>query len=141
MLKHVGQWDVLGRLFKFKGPTFERMITKYVLLVSSLLYKLLLTRITSKFTMNKLLHSDQRFYNFTEALYAVDVTFQQLYRPSGGIAEGKLYFSGKHHLYGYKEEVSVLPNNLVDHCNTQFHFLDFSFERFSSFPILLARKQ
>ncbi len=35
--------------------------------------------------------------------------FQQANRPSGTLLEGKLYFSGKHKLYGYKTEVSVAP--------------------------------
>jgi len=43
----------------------------------------------------------------------VDVTFQQANRPSGNMQEGKKYFSGKHHLYGYKFELSVRPNGLA----------------------------
>ena len=29
VLKHGGQWDLLGRIFNIKGPTFERMITRF----------------------------------------------------------------------------------------------------------------
>ena len=39
--------------------------------------------------------------------------FQQSFRPSGTLEEVKKYFSGKHKLYGFKVEVSVLPNGLA----------------------------
>lgn len=60
------------------------------------------------------LHQDRmRFKNFNGARYATDVTLQHSLRSSGSIEEGKLYFSGKYKLYGYKIEVSVLPNGLT----------------------------
>lgn len=62
-------------------------------------------------------NDSQRFRNFAEALYAVDVTFQQSFRPSGAIEEGKLYLSGKHKLYGLKVEVAVLPNGIGLACS------------------------
>jgi len=34
-------------------------------------------------------------------------------RPSGNLQEGKRYFSGKHELYGFKQEVLVLPTGLA----------------------------
>lgn len=37
---------------------------------------------------------------------------EQSNRPTGRIEETKLYYSGKHHLYGFKPELSVLPNGL-----------------------------
>ena len=57
------------------------------------------------------------FKNYPVARYATDVTFQQSFRPSGSVEEGKLYYSGKHKLYGYKTEVSVLPNGLALGCS------------------------
>lgn len=63
--------------------------------------------------MEKLRKENQVFKNFKYARYATDVTFQQSFRPSGSIEEGKAYFSGKHKLYGYKVEVSVLPNGMA----------------------------
>ena len=64
VLKHGGQWDVLGRIFKLKGLAFEMMITKYVLLVPSLLYKLLVTDVKFELKIYELVQSDQRFHNF-----------------------------------------------------------------------------
>lgn len=47
--------------------------------------------------------------NLNYARYATYVTFQQSNPPSENMAEGKNYFSGKHKLYGYKVELSILP--------------------------------
>ena len=120
VLKHGGHWDVLARVFKLKGPTFERMVTKFVALISDHLFALLVTDIRREFTMKNLDNTHARFSNFPEALYAVDVTFQQSFRPSGQLAEGKLFFSGKHKLYGVKVEVGVLPNGLAISCSGHY---------------------
>ena len=47
------------------------------------------------------------FKKFPEALYATDVFFCQGSRPQGSFADQLVFFSGKHHLYGLKTEVSV----------------------------------
>lgn len=120
VLKHGGHWDVLGRVFKLKGPTFERMITKFVLMISGHMYELFVTNLAAEFTMHELNTYNQRFRYYPEALYAVDVTFQQSFRPSGAIQEGKLYFSGKHKLYGLKVEVSVLPTGIAKACSEHY---------------------
>lgn len=62
--------------------------------------------------MRHLKGNNMRFKNHPEVLYATDVTFQQVKRPSGNITEGKLYFTGKYKIYGYKVEVSVYPNDM-----------------------------
>lgn len=120
VMKHGGHWDILGRVFKIKGPTFERMITKFIRLVSDHIYKIFVTDMVSESTMSDFNATGKRFSNFPEALYAVDVTFQQSFRPSGSIQEGKLYFSGKHKLYGLKVEVAVLPNGLAISCSPHY---------------------
>jgi len=86
-MKHGGSWDVLGKMFNIKTSTFERTVV---------------------------LHSDgTMFKTFNFAIDAVDVTFQQANRPTGNHSESKVYYSGKHHLYGYKLEVCVRPNGLA----------------------------
>ncbi len=120
VIKFGGQWDALGRLFKINGPTFERMMTRLCSLISTKIYDTLVIDHTKSFNMTWFQDKKAEFSNFSEALYAVDVTFQQSFRPSGSIEEGKLYFSGKQKLYGYKCEASVLPNGLCvgvsNHC-------------------------
>ena len=85
VLKHVGQWDILVRVFKIKGPTHERMITRFARLISAELYKVYVQDIFTQFSMTSLRDCEQLFSRFTEALYAVDVTLQQYFRPSGSI--------------------------------------------------------
>lgn len=43
---------------------------------------------------------------------AVDVTFLQSNRPMGNVTEANFYKSGKHKLYSYKTDVSLLSNIL-----------------------------
>lgn len=112
VLKHGGHWDVLSRMFKLKAPTFERLVSKFIQIISSFLYKEFVTNASKEYNMSTLNQRKQLFRSFPYALYATDVTFQQSYRPSGSVDEGKRYYSGKHKLYGYKVEVSVMPNGL-----------------------------
>ena len=64
--------------------------------------------------------SNNCFKHYLCARYAGDVTFCQSNCPSGSLQEGKKYFCGKHKLYGYKVEVSVLPIGLAVHCNSHY---------------------
>lgn len=111
-MKHGGTWDWLGKMFNIKGPTFERLITKFIEQVSDHLYDLFVEKWGQDLTMTKMIRRDQTFRHFPVARYATDVTFQLAYRPSGNVQEGSLYYSGKHKAYGYKVECSVLPNGI-----------------------------
>lgn len=132
VLKHGGQWDILARIFRMKGPSFERLITSFVRLVSPFAYQSFVTEVSKIHTMENMIENDQQFGNFKCARYATDVTFQQSFRPSGNIAEGKRYFSGKHKLYGYKVEASVLPNGLAIGCSGHYPGSVSDFEIFQS---------
>ena len=118
-LKHGGQWDFLGQTFKIKGPTFEMLMMRFVNLVSLELYEVLVLEKAERWTMARLVEEKRTFCNFQYARYATDVTFQQANRPSGNVAEGK-YYSGKHKLYGFEAEVSVLPNRIAAQCTEHF---------------------
>lgn len=56
---------------------------------------------------------NKRFKQVPSALYATDVKFHYANRPQGYQQESKLYYSRKHHLYGYKTEVSVSPTGFA----------------------------
>ena len=64
VLKHTGQWGLLGRVFKIKGPTFERMITRFTTLVSSELYKVFVTDLVEPVTLNTLRETETKFIEF-----------------------------------------------------------------------------
>ncbi|RQM19332.1 hypothetical protein B5M09_010794 [Aphanomyces astaci] len=40
--------------------------------------------------------------------------------PSGSYAEKKLFYSGRHHLYGHKVEASVFPNGFAINCTSYY---------------------
>lgn len=113
VLKHGGQLQMLARIFAMKSQSFERLVTRMLTLLSDHIYEDFVVEVGKMYTMDRLQLDECRFTNFKEARYATDVTFQQSFRPSGSIEEGKRYYSGKHKLYGYKVEVSVLPNGLA----------------------------
>jgi len=107
--KHGDHWDMLARTFQMKAPTFERIITKFLEMLYEEVNEKFVLDIADKWTMRRVLNCGVAFKTHKYARYATDVTFQQANRPSGNMEEGKRYYSGKHKLYGYKVEVSVLP--------------------------------
>ena len=120
VLKHGGTWDYMGRMFKIKGPTFEKLIMAFLKVVSGELYKVLVAKLRAKYSMEKEIEENKTFSKFPYCRYATDVTFQQTNRPTGNIQESKPYFSGKHKLYGYKVEVSGIPRGFAIGCTTHF---------------------
>lgn len=113
-------WDILARTFHIKTPTFEQLIHNFVSVLHKHIYESLVVEFTSSYTVTKLKSTGNAFKNFPYARYATDVTFQQCFRPSGSMQEGKVFFSGKHKLYGLKVEVSVLPNGLATFCSSHY---------------------
>ena len=109
VLKHGGKWDFLARMFSLSASSFERLVMKFVHLISEAVYESYVDYQARKWSVDLLKPKDRRFRNYPMARFATDVTFQPRFRPSGSIEEGKKYFSGKHKLYGYKVEFSVLP--------------------------------
>lgn len=120
VLKHSGQWDFLAKVFNVKGPTFERLVIGFIKMLSDFAYAAYVEQAAEQFDMTTLLREKSKFNTFGMARYATDVTFQQSQRPRGNMEEGKSYYSGKHKLYGYKTEVSVLPNGLALGCSDHF---------------------
>ena len=55
VMKHGGRWDFLGRMFDFKGPTFERLIVRFLDTILPIVQELHIHRIADYFTMRKLL--------------------------------------------------------------------------------------
>jgi len=106
VLKAAINWDLMGSIFEKKGPTLQRLFSRGVEILSPFLCEEFVISYYTKLSMRILMTKNAQFKNFPCALYATDVIFQQANRPS---LEGKLYFSGKHKLYGYKTEVSVAP--------------------------------
>ena len=71
-----------------------------------------MTQVERDFPMQSLIEKQQLFSAFKSVRYAMDVTFQMLFRPSGNIQE-RQYYSGKRKLYGYQLEVSVFSKGFL----------------------------
>ncbi|ETW03945.1 hypothetical protein H310_04360 [Aphanomyces invadans] len=119
-LKHCGTWDIVAQTFRVTTATFEKRVMSFIEAMHPYLTRKFIHGMASKWTMHELAANGTRFENYPHARYATDVTFQQTNVPVGSYAEKKLFFSGKHHLYGHKVEVSVLPNGLAINC-TSYH--------------------
>lgn len=70
--------------------------------------------------------------------------FQQSNRPSGNIAEEKVYYSRKHKLYGLKTEMFVLSNGMVlgisNHYPASMADVDMFYENVEFYKISLGRE-
>ena len=119
-VKTWGNWEFLARMFNMKGPTFERLVMRLVNCLSKHAYKTLVLAVGDDCDMDGMLQKNKFFRHFKFARYATDVTFQQSNRPSGNLQEAKAHYSGKHKLYGYQVEVSVLPNGLALCCSRHY---------------------
>ncbi|ETP14257.1 hypothetical protein F441_10791 [Phytophthora nicotianae CJ01A1] len=120
VLKNCGKWDVVAAVFRVKTPSFQKMVTKFATVLSPFLYETLVASALERFPMKKLVLGGQAFTNYPYARYATAVTFQQSNMPAGRMQERALYYSKKHHLNGYKVEVSVLFNGQAVNCTQHF---------------------
>ncbi|RHY68737.1 hypothetical protein DYB34_009084 [Aphanomyces astaci] len=120
LLKHCGNWDIVAQTFRTTVATFEKRVMSFIEVMHPYLLRKYVHGMASKWSMHELAANGTRFEHYPYARYATDVTFQQTNVPVGSYAEKKLYYSGKHHLYGHKVEVSVLPNGLAINC-TSYH--------------------
>src|SRR5688572_20472522 len=113
VLKRGEPWDALAMSFDSEPSAFEKMIGNYLATVGYPLYQVFVTDIEYHWTMETLHEKGRLFEHFPSARYTTDVRFQEHNRLSGHIYESLPYYSGKHHLYGQKIKVSVLPNGLT----------------------------
>lgn len=111
-LKHGGSWDFLGKMFRIKGPTFERLATGFIEVLAPHAVEMFVSVVSRESSYSAMRGKNVRFSNFPYAVEAIDVTFQQANRPSGNVQEGKVYYSGKHSLYGFKVDMCVRANGL-----------------------------
>ncbi|KAJ0393800.1 hypothetical protein ATCC90586_001320 [Pythium insidiosum] len=98
VLKHGNAWYKHAADFRLQPSAFERMVDKMLATIDPV--------VTSLYIVPPSGMGIKKFDNFPSALYATDVKFQQSNRPGGTFLDVKKYFSGKHHLYGFKVERS-----------------------------------
>ncbi|KAE9275522.1 hypothetical protein PF008_g29332 [Phytophthora fragariae] len=115
-LKHCGSWETASTMFEMDLSPFQKMVKKFVTMLDPCLYQIFVLDEEERSTTRHLTLTGNTFANFPCARYATDVTFQQADRPVGGYNDAKTFFSGKHHLYGLKVEVSVIPTGVAINC-------------------------
>ncbi|ETN14272.1 hypothetical protein PPTG_07903 [Phytophthora nicotianae INRA-310] len=119
VLKHCGSWDTASSMFGIDPSPFQKMFGKFLALLETFLYQTFVIDGEKRHTMKKMTLSSNTFENFPCAWYATDLTFQQTNRPAGGFQQVKKYYSGKHHLHGFKVEVSVIPAGIAINCTNR----------------------
>lgn len=75
--------------FGISGPTFERLVMRFVRMISDHAYVCLVVKNTEFRSMNQKMEEKMVFKYFPFARFATDVTFQREIRPNGNIQEGK----------------------------------------------------
>lgn len=108
VLKHGGNWGVSAQIFNMKVSKFERHIIKFIAIVSPIMYQRLVVNVEGKFKIWTFEIQKISIRPLWNRCY-ISAVVSTSWFPSGG----ELYFSGKHKLYGYKVEVSVLPIGLA----------------------------
>lgn len=73
----------------------------------------MLAGMDEKCTILRLFENRKTFSKYKFCRNAADVTFQNTNRPSVNHQKSKYYYNFKHHLYGYKFYVSVLPTGIA----------------------------
>ncbi|KAF0722463.1 hypothetical protein Ae201684P_003507 [Aphanomyces euteiches] len=117
VLKNGGKWLTNTLVFNIKAPTFQRMITKFISLLSPILHDAWVENVVTDQPMEKIVSSGSAFDKYPCARYATDVTFQQTNTP---IRNADTYYSQKHHLHGLKAKVSVLPTGYAISCTNAY---------------------
>ncbi|GMF45226.1 unnamed protein product [Phytophthora fragariaefolia] len=117
MLKEGGTWDSNAKRFQLATTTFTDVITKFIKLLTPKIYADHVERRCDETTMRGACARGNTFGNYPCALYAVGVTFQQSWRPAGGVGESGKFYSENHHLHGIKVEVSVDKRGFAINCS------------------------
>ncbi|ETL92768.1 hypothetical protein L917_08970 [Phytophthora nicotianae] len=112
-LKHTCNWGTVARVFKIPHSSFQEITRKFMDVVSPFLYEKFVEDMDDRWVLDKLVRSGHAFTNSRKVGYATDAIFQQANKSNSNMNAIPQYYSGKHHLYYYKVEVSVLPNGLA----------------------------
>ena len=78
-LKHGVPWDFLGKMFKIKGPSFERTIVNFLRVIFGSLFDENVLWRSEVFPMARMVQDGHTFQTHRYARYGNDVNFQHTY--------------------------------------------------------------
>lgn len=110
----------IGETILNQNYAFEKIIYSFMPFLFERVYDEYVLQLGTSFTSNNLFDPEKSFSTYLYARYATNVIFQQCLRPGNAAHERKLYFSGKHKLYGLKVEVSVLSSGITAFCTNDY---------------------
>lgn len=119
-------------MFKINDPTFKCTVMSMVKIITDYVYNEVVDSYKSEYITFQMHPDGTKFHHFKYAWYPTDVKFQQANRPSVNHEMSFPHFSNKHHLYGIKVEVSVLPNGLAIMATTRFAGHEHDFDIFNN---------
>lgn len=109
-IKNSKQQGFLAKTFRMKRSTFEWMIFQFINVVFEIIYDSHAQTLDVMYPIVELLGNKNIFQRRPYCRYTMKLTFQHTNRRMGNMDEAKLYYSAKHKLYGYKVNLSMLPN-------------------------------
>jgi hypothetical protein len=98
-LKHYETLDKMKDTFYISASYLYTVLTDTINAITPILYKYYVSNIKERIE-----ESEEDLDLFPEAKFIMDVTFQTIWTPTGTYNEKKLYYSGKHKLYGLKSQ-------------------------------------
>lgn len=108
--KHGCQWDFLAKMFGINRSILQRLISRFMRSVLAVLVDISIYSCREYHTMPRLLEDKTGFKNYKLAEYASDVTFRKLIDQAEIMKKQKAILVESTKLYGYKTDISVLPN-------------------------------
>jgi hypothetical protein len=98
-LKHYETIDKMKDTFSISRSYLHTLLQKTINAISPILYDYYVKNLSEQID-----DEDEEYEAFPKAKFVMDVTFQSIWTPTGTYDEKKLYYSGKHKLYGLKSQ-------------------------------------
>lgn len=117
VMRHGGTQNFLARIFNCKEPNFERLIIRFVTIVSPLPYKSIVESAEKSITFYNMSKQKKSFCTFQAARYVTNACFLQCTRSTVYMKEVQQWYNVKHKLHGQKYRASLLPDGLCISCN------------------------
>jgi hypothetical protein len=109
------KWEKHGLDFGVTGQVAKRTTSKFMRLAAPILK----STYTRQLSMDELKNLNITCDHYPYVHHITDATVTPCNKPLASFEESKLFFSGKHHIYCLKNELSVYPNG--EACNWTSH--------------------